>query len=651
MTTRTPLSPRSLPLSRLRNFGIIAHVDAGKTTLTERVLVACGAIRKAGEVHHGTTTTDHHPLERQKGITIGSAAVRCTYGDAELQLIDTPGHVDFAIEVERSLRVLDGAVVVLDAVAGVEPQTESVWHKAERFALPRIVFVNKLDRAGADLEMCVRQLRERLGARPLVVQAPVVEGGVVTGVRGIVGADADAVVRAAVVDVLAGVDEAVFNVVAAGGVVDDATVVAAIRRATLAGALVPVLMGAALKELGIGPLLDAVVAFLPSPQDVLEREGVDVDGIDGVDAQALAFKVVHDKYGPTTLVRVYRGALQKGDALVALSTGARVRVGRLGRAFAGQFEDVDVAVTGDIVGLIGASLRTGETLATDPRATPLFGVETPAPVMTVALVPKTRDDRERLGPALARLLNEDPSLVLATDEETGETTLSGQGELHLEVTLLKLASDHGVDVVAGAPRVAYKETPSSRVEHTLTWAKQSGGPGQWARLRLAVGPAPRGQGLVVTDATSGGVVPKEFLPAIHDGIKEALQAGPRGHVVVDVDVAIVDGMTHVSDSSPIAFHLCARTLVKEALAQAKTTLLEPIVQVDVTVPEDRVGDVVSDFAKRRGVVRGIDVAGSARAVIAEVPLAALFGYASALRSLSQGRASFTTTPRGLAEVG
>lgn len=643
-----------IALSRLRNFGIIAHVDAGKTTLTERVLFACGAIRAVGEVHHGNTTTDHHPLERQKGITIGSAAVRCSYGDAELQLIDTPGHVDFAIEVERSLRVLDGAVVVLDAVAGVEPQTESVWRKASRFGLPRVVFVNKLDRPGANLAMCVHQLRERLGACPVVVQAPVVVDGHVVGVRGLCGVDADVSVRAAVVDALSDVDDAVFALVANDEVVDDTALMAALRRQTIAGTVVPVLMGAALKELGIVELLDAVVALLPSPVDVLLREGLAPAAIDVVNhapTEALAFKVVHDKYGPTTLVRVYRGTLKKGDALTSLRSGTRVRVGRLGRVFAGTFQDVDVAVTGDIVGLIATSLATGDTLAQDPRATPLFGVDTPAPVMTVALVPRTRDDRERLGPALARLLGEDPSLVLATDEETGETTLSGQGELHLEVTLAKLTGDHGVDVTAGAPRVAYKETPSRRVEHVLTWSKQTGGPGQWARLRASLGPAARGAGLVVTDATTGGVVPKEYLPAIRDGIVEALQHGPRGHAVVDVEVVIVDGMTHVSDSSPIAFHLCARTLVKEALALASTTLLEPIVQVDVTVPEDKVGDVVGDLSRRRGTVKGIDAVEGARVVVAEVPLASLFGYASALRSLSQGRASFGTTPAGLAVVG
>lgn len=663
---------RTLPLTRLRNFGVIAHVDAGKTTLTERVLFACGAIHKTGEVHHGTTTTDHHPLERAKGITIGAAAVRCGWRDHEFQLIDTPGHVDFAIEVERCLRVLDGCVVVLDAVAGVEPQTESVWHKATRHGLPRLVFVNKLDRQGADFGRCVDEVKTRLGAVPVVLFLPwredeqvrgiidvvhnvalrLVDGALVTEPVPMAEADARDAAFAAVVAAVADVDEAVFADVVFGRVPDTAALMRGLRTGTLQNAFVPVLCGAALKDLGIEPLLDAIVAFLPSPKDRGAVAGVGPD--DDVAVLALAFKVVHDKYGPTTLVRVYAGTLERGSVVVSSKTQKKLRVGRLCRVFAGWFQDVDGAVAGDIVGLVGETLATGDTLCGAEHVVALESVTVPAPVMSMAIEPHSHDDRSRLSTALGKMVAEDPSLVVRADDETGQTTLSGQGELHLEVALSKLQSDHGVVVDASAPRVAFKETLGESVEHGLTWSKQTGGPGQWARLRLRVSPAARGSGLVFADVTKGGVVPKAFAAAIRDGVVEAMERGPGwGHPMVDVEVVLLDGAIHEQDSSEKAFFLAGRACFTEAAKLCAPRLLEPLMQVDVTTPEDRLGDVVADLTRRRGLVRSVDSVGVSdvrvvRIVRADVPLAGMFGYAGALRSLSQGRASFTAEPRGLA---
>ncbi len=656
-----------------RTFGIIAHVDAGKTTVTERLLFVTGATHKKGEVHHGTTVTDHHPQERKRGITIGSAAVRCQWRDHGLNLVDTPGHVDFAIEVERALRVLDGAVVVLDAVAGVESQTESVWHRAVRHGVPRLVFVNKLDRPGADLDVCVTAVRERLGARPLVLCLPVFDDGACVGVIDLVGQTmsrlggsspeaidpahrgAAARARQALVLAVADVDDDILAAVVDGGddaIVDDDRLRAALRRVTLAASAVPVLGGAALADLGIELLLDAIVDLLPSPLDRGPVGGVAPDD-DGAPL-ALAFKVVHDAFGATTLVRVYGGVLGTGQTVVSSATGRRHRVGRVVQPFAGRVTDVSRAVAGDIVGLVGVTFPLGDTLSGEGRGvvTVLESIAVPQPVVSVALTPATRGDREALGTALSRLTAEDPSIVAHTDADTGETLLSGQGELHLEVTLTKLRDDHGVDVTASAPRVAHKSTLTRTVEHTLTWRKQSGGPGQYAQVRLRVGPATCGDGLVFVDETRGGAVPQAFAAAVKAGVVEAMGRGVTREVpVVDVCVALVDGAIHAQDSSELAFHLAGRACFLEAAEKASPVLLEPVAAVEVAVSNDHVGDVTGDLMRRRGAVTGIARGADGRATVtATVPVAALFGYATALRSMTQGRATFGQTPAGLAVV-
>ncbi|MDP2345108.1 MAG: elongation factor G [Deltaproteobacteria bacterium] len=664
---------RSIPITRMRNFGIVAHVDAGKTTLTERLLFFTRAIHKKGEVHHGNTTTDSHPLERARGITIASAAVSCAWREHVLQLIDTPGHVDFAIEVERCLRVLDGAVVVLDAVAGVEPQTEGVWRRADRHRLPRLVFVNKLDRAGADFDRCVAELRDRLGAVPLVILLPWLRAkdgvdeavGVVDVMRGValrwvggsmltepVPAELETATSAALAALVTALsdDDGVMAAVVEDRRVDESTLRRALRAATLSGAVVPVLCGAALADVGVEPLLDAIVDLLPSPLDRGSVAGI--APVDDVDVVALAFKVLHDDYGATTLVRVYAGTLAKGASVVSMRSGKKLRIGRLARVFAGKFVDVEAAVAGDIVGVIGVALATGDTLcASGSQMIALESIEVPVPVMSVAIEPQSREARDALGIAVSRLVAEDPSLVVRTDDETGQTTLSGQGELHLEVALLKLRDDHHVDVRASQPRVAFKETLGGVVEHELVWKKQSGGPGQWAKVKLRIAAGERGAGFVFSDVIKGGAVPAQFIAAVKDGVCEALGKGVRwGFPVVDVDVVLLDGAIHDRDSSELAFHLAGRQCFAEAAPRALPRLLEPVMNVDVTVSEDRLGDVVGDLTRRRGLVRGVDGDGATRVVRAAVPLMALFGYAGALRSLTQGRGTFTQTLSGLAVV-
>jgi elongation factor G len=701
---------RRIALSKVRNFGIVAHVDAGKTTLTERVLFACGAIHKKGDVHHGNTKTDSHPIERKRAITISSAAVTAAWGDHELHLIDTPGHVDFAVEVERSLRVLDGAVVVLDGVAGVEPQTESVWRRADRRRLPRIAFVNKLDRAGADFARCVDDLRERLRANPIVLALPWLDAdgsllGVVDVVRrralrwpaGLVaGANAYVVeavpsslasvvetARAAVVTSLADIandandandaDDAAHERIVVAVVegreadVDDASIVSALRAATIANAIVPVLCGAAYRDKGVEPLLDAIVDLLPSPADV-------TDDHDDAPLLATAFKVVHDSFGAMTLVRVHAGTLVKGAVAISARTNKRVRIGRVVSVFADSTRDVDAAYAGDIAGLPGLALATGDTLCAPEHVVALESFAFDPPVLTVAIEPKARADRDALGSALSRLLAEDPSLVVKTDEETGETTLSGMGELHLEVAVEKLRGDHGVDAVTGKPRVAYTETITKSLEHELLWRKQGGGPGQYARVRLRLAPASRGEGFVFVDEVKGGAVPREYIPAVERGVEDALARGiVHGVPVVDVVVTLLDGAWHEQDSSDLAFRLCAAACFVEAAKLAEPRVLEPVMTVVVTIAEDRVGDVVGDLLRRRGIVAGIDATGEERVpgaaagfagaiagddaslrravvVRAEVPLAEMFGYAGDLRSRTQGRGTFTMSLAHLAMV-
>jgi elongation factor G len=651
------MTRRSQSLERIRNFGIIAHVDAGKTTLTERVLLYTGRIHAMGEVHDGTAHTDSHALEQQKGITILAAAVTCDWQGHRFHLIDTPGHVDFTIEVERSLRVLDGAVVVLDAVAGVEPQTETVWRQADRHHVPRVVFVNKLDRPGADLDMCLRQLEKRLAARPVRVNLPVLEGGALVGVVDVleeqlvrwtsddgqsftVGpvpasfSDNLEAARAHLLEVCADEDPAILEAVVHGAAVDTTALRTALRKATLAGRAVPVLVGSALRNRGVQPLLDAVVAYLPSPRDR--------GGVDGA-LSALAFKVSFDEHGAMSFVRVYAGALEKGQAVVLAGSGKSLRVGRLVQLIADRREDVERLSAGEIGAVLGTPIAGGETLCDPAHVVALERIVAPEPVVQVALEPVARDDRDRLPLALSRMIAADPSLRLSTCGETGATLLAGMGQLHLDIAVERLAGEHGVRVVAGQPRVAYRSTlrATGRVEYRHV--KQSGGPGQFAVVVLEVAPAERGAGLVFVDATRGGVVPASYAAAVEDGVREAMQRG-FDHPLVDVAVTLVDGAIHAKDSSELAFKIAGERGFKAAAEQAGVVVLEPVARLEVSCPDSDVGVVVGDIGRRRGQVLGLQPRGEDRVVSAELPLAESFGYAGSLSSMTHGRGRFVLTP-------
>ncbi|MFF3482880.1 elongation factor G [Streptomyces sp. NPDC002701] len=704
------------PLGAVRNLGILAHVDAGKTTVTERILYVTGTTHKRGEVHDGTTVTDFDPQERDRGITIFAAAVSCDWDGHRLNLIDTPGHVDFSDEVVRSLRVLDGAVAVFDAVAGVEPQSESVWRQADRFGVPRIAFVNKLDRAGADLDWAVASIRERLHPAPLVVQSPI---GSEDGFEGVVdlvrmrawvwadgrdgGADGrgsgGGVREGAVPEVLREeaerrrrvLEEAVAELhpgaleeFCAGSGLSARTLAGALRDLTRTGEGVVVLCGSAYRNRGIEPLLDAVVAYLPSPSDVPAVRGTPdgadrtqgagrPDGADGVEQEraadpdapfaALAFKVNATATGRLTYLRVYSGTIRKGDAV--WDTGARrtERVGRILRVQAGRHAQVDRAVAGDIVAVVGLrSARAGSTLCAPDAPLVLEPPVTAEPVVSVAVEALTGTDTDRLVAALARLVEEDPSLVVRTDDETGQTVLSGLGELHLEVAVEKIRRAQGLDVRVGRPRVAYRETVVRGVAGLVhRHVKQDGGAGQFAQVVLDVEPLEvasenadgdlggSATGFEFRSAVVGGRVPQEYVRAVEAGCWDALGEGPLGgHPVTGLRVVLKDGATHVKDSSEMAFRTAGRLALREALRASTMALLEPVVEVTVTAPDDAVGGVLGDLAARRGRVTGSTTRAGAAVVTATVPLAELFGYATRLRSRTQGRGVFTARPVGYA---
>jgi elongation factor G len=683
-------------LDRIRNIGIVAHVDAGKTTLTERVLLYTGRIHAAGEVHAGTAHTDHHEIEQRRGITIMAAAATCDWQDHRIHLIDTPGHVDFTIEVERSLRVLDGAVVVLDGVAGVEPQTETVWRQADRHRVPRIVFVNKLDRVGADYARSLDELRTRFGVKPVAVTAPLFDGDTLVGVIDLVElqairwtddtgfgftrepvlaplsdnlqrmrerlleacADEDPEILAALVDPAsqpeAGslVDPAsqpeAGSLHFGGTAIPAARLRAALRRGTVAGRLVPVLAGSAYKNRGVQPLLDAVVAYLPSPSD---REPV--RAADGTDTRepsreaplaALAFKAVFDDHGQLTFVRVYSGVLARG-ATVQTGRGKKLRIGRLVQLVADEQVEVDALAAGEIGALLGAPVPGGETLSDPAHPIVLEAITAPEPVMRVAIEAATSAERERLSLALGRMVAADPSLRLESDAETGETLLAGMGQLHLDVAIERLATEHHVHVRAGAPRVAYRTTLTRTVQRDYRHVRQRGGPGQFAHVVIQVGPAPAGKGLVFEDRTKGGVIPRPFIKAVEAGVRGAMSEGLLGgHPVVDVAVTLLDGSTHEKDSNEQAFQVAGSLAFKAAAADAGAIMLEPIMLLEVSCPEDEVGAVIGDLGRRRGEVLALDARGADRVVRAEVPLAETFGYAAALGSLTHGRGRFTLEP-------
>ncbi|MFD5506593.1 elongation factor G [Streptomyces sp. NPDC127051] len=672
----------------VRNLGILAHVDAGKTTVTERILYATGATHKRGEVHNGTTVTDYDPQERDRGITIFAAAVSCTWDGHHVNLIDTPGHVDFSDEVERSLRVLDGAVAVFDAVAGVEPQSESVWRQADRHGVPRLVFVNKMDRVGADLDRAVASVQERLHVAALVVQLPI---GREDGFRGTVdlvrmralvwGATPDSFAVGPVPDDLyeeargrrrlleervAELHPAALEEYCATSALSAATLTTALRDLTRSGEGVVVLCGSAYRNRGIEPLLDAVVSYLPSPADMPPVRGTHGAAVEERAADpaapfaALAFKVNATATGRLTCLRVYSGTMRKGDTVLDAGTGRTERIGRILRVQADRHAEMDRAVAGDIVAVVGLkATRAGSTLCAPQAPLVLEPPRAAAPVVSVAVEAGSSTETGRLSAALARLVEEDPSLVVRTDPETGQTVLSGMGELHLEVAVEKIRRSHGLRIGVGRPRVAYRETVVRGVSGLVyRHVKQDGGAGQFAHVVLDVEPlAPdaeqaAGDGVFeFRSAVVGGRVPQEYARAVEAGCRDALAEGPLGgHPVTGLRVTLTDGATHSKDSSEMAFRAAGRFALREALRAAAMELLEPVAEIVVTVPDDAVGGVLGDLAARRGRVSGSAGRSGTTAVTATVPLAELFGYASRLRSRTQGRGTFTTRPAGYAPV-
>ncbi|MFD9100324.1 elongation factor G [Streptomyces virginiae] len=664
----------------VRNLGILAHVDAGKTTITERILFATGAIHKRGEVHHGTTVTDYDPQERDRGITIFAAAVSCAWAGHHVNLIDTPGHVDFSDEVERSLRVLDGAVAVFDAVAGVEPQSETVWRQADRHGVPRIAFVNKLDRAGADLDTAVASIRRRLGVVPLVVQLPIGREDAFTGVVDLVtmrslrwtagSADFESGPvpeplreeagrrRRLLEETVAELHAGALEEFCADSALSDGTLARALRELTLRGDGVVVLCGSAYRNRGIEPLLDAVVAYLPAPADMPPVRGM-ADGSEQERAPdpaepfaALAFKVTATPTGRLTHLRIYAGTLRKGGTVLDATTGRTERVGRILRVQADRHEDREEAVAGDIVAVIGLkSARAGTTLCAPGAPLVLEPPTVAEPVVSVAVEAGQNADTGRLASALARLAEEDPSLVVRSDPETGQTVLSGLGELHLEVAVEKIRRGHGVEVVVGRPQVSYRETVVRGVTGLVhRHVKQDGGAGQFAHVVLDVEPLEEPV-FEFRSTVVGGRVPQEYARAVEAGCRDALAAGPLGgYPVTGLRVTLTDGATHSKDSSEMAFRAAGRFGLREALRLSTMELLEPIAEVTVNVPEDAVGSVLGDLAARRGRVSGQAAESGTAVITAAVPLAELFGYASRLRGRTQGRGVFTTRPAGLAPV-
>ncbi|MFD7135659.1 elongation factor G [Streptomyces sp. NPDC059894] len=681
---RNDLHTPDRPLAAVRNLGILAHVDAGKTTVTERILYATGTTHKRGEVHDGTTVTDFDPQERDRGITIFAAAVSCAWNGHRVNLIDTPGHVDFADEVERALRVLDGAVAVFDAVAGVEPQSESVWRQADRHGVPRIAFVNKMDRAGADLDTAVASIRDRLHPVPLVVQLPIGAEDTFTGVVDLVRMraltweeGAETAVEGPVVgelreealrrrrlleEAVAERHPAALEEFCDGEALSADTLTTALRDLTLSGDGVVVLCGSAYRNRGIEPLLDAVVDCLPSPLDVPAvrgtrgahgtREAADErrPADPAAPFAALAFKVSATATGRLTYLRVYSGTVEKGETVWDATARRTERIGRILRVRADRHAPLDRAVAGDIVAVVGLkAARAGSTLCAPDAPIVLEPPGVADPVVSVAVEPRRAADAERLVSALARLAEEDPSLTVRTDPETGQTVLSGMGELHLEVAVEKICRTLGLEINVGRPRVTYRETVARGVSGLVfRHVKQDGGAGQFAHVVLDVEPSEE-DGFAFRSAVVGGRVPQEYVRAVEAGCRDALAEGPLGgHAVTGLRVTLTDGATHVKDSSETAFRTAGRLGLREALRACAMTLLEPVAEVTVTVPEDAVGTVLGDLAARRGRVTGSAVRGGAAVVTATVPLAELFGYATRLRSRTQGRGTFTARPTGYA---
>ncbi|MER3420927.1 MAG: elongation factor G [Chloroflexota bacterium] len=665
--------PRTTPIGRIRNIGIIAHIDAGKTTVTERILFYTGKTYKIGEVHEGTAVMDWMEQERERGITITAAATTSTWGGHTINIIDTPGHVDFTVEVERSLRVLDGGVVVFDAVAGVEPQSETVWRQADKYRVPRICFVNKMDRVGANFARTVEMIRDRLGAKPVVIQLPIgVEGqfrGVVdlveekawyfTGERqdppreGPIPEDmAQAVhdAREKLIEQVSEEDEQLMISFIEGHPITTEELKEALRRATLETKLFPVLCGAAYRNIGVQLLLDAIVDYLPSPIDIPAVKGTHPKTGEALERHpsddepftALAFKIVADPYvGRLAYFRVYAGTLTAGTTVLNTTRNERERVGRIVRMHANEREDVHEVFAGDIAAIIGPkNTFTGDTLCDPNHPILLEAIKFPEPVIDVAVEPKTKDDQDKLGVALSRLAEEDPTFRVRYDPETGQTLISGMGELHLEVIVDRMRREYKVEANVGRPQVAYKETITTTARARERFVRQTGGRGQYGDVELEVSPLERGAGFQFEDRTSGGVIPREYMSAIQAGAKEALDSGVvAGYPVIDVRVAAVDGSYHPVDSSELAFKTAAAMTVREAVRRAHPIVLEPIMRVEIRTPEQFFGDVMGDVTRRRGHIVGTEALGPMQVVRAEIPLAELFGYTTDLRSMTQGRAS------------
>jgi elongation factor G len=668
---------RKTPINRYRNIGIMAHIDAGKTTTTERILYYTGKSHKIGEVHDGAATMDWMEQEQERGITITSAATTCFWNDHRINIIDTPGHVDFTIEVERSLRVLDGAVAVFDGVAGVEPQSETVWRQADKYGVPRMCFVNKMDRTGADFFMCLGMIKDRLGANAVVLQIPIGAEENFEGVIDLVkmqeivwkaeslGAEfeyrdirADLQEQAneyreKLIETAVEADDDLMEAYLGGDEPTEEQIKACVRKGTIAGDFVPVILGTAFKNKGVQPLLDAVVDYMPSPTDVPAINGVDArdeekaitrESSDSAPLGVLAFKVMNDPFvGSLTFVRVYSGILRAGETILNSTKAKKERIGRMLLMHSNSREDVKEAHAGDIVAIAGLkATTTGDTLCDPDNAVILERMEFPDPVIEVAVEPKTKGDQEKMSQAIGRLVAEDPSLRVHSDEESGQTVLKGMGELHLEIIVDRMKREFNVDANIGAPQVAYRETITKPIDIVYQHKKQTGGAGQYAKVNITFEPLDPGAGYEFESTVVGGNVPREYIPAVEKGIEVIKEGGIiAGYPLTDFKATLTDGAYHDVDSSSLAFELAAKSAFKEAMPQGGPVLLEPVMSVEVITPEEYMGDIIGDLNSRRGQVNGMEPRGNAQVVDASVPLANMFGYVNTLRSISQGRAQFT----------
>jgi len=670
---------RTVSLEKTRNVGIMAHIDAGKTTTTERILFYTGKERKLGEVHNGEATMDWMEQEKERGITITSAATTCFWQEHRINIIDTPGHVDFTVEVERSLRVLDGAIAVFSAVDGVQPQSETVWRQADKYHVPRIAFLNKMDRIGADFDMCVTDIREKLGAKPVPIQLPIGAEDKFIGIIDLVSMKeniwpedsakdqgktfeireirdefkekADNA-RAYMVEAIVETDDALMEKYFAGDELTEEEIKTALRKATIDNVVVPVICGTAFKNKGVQELLNAIVDYMPAPTDVAMVKGTDVkdpekeidrEMSDDVPFAALAFKVMTDPFvGKLTFFRVYSGVVEKGSYVLNSTKGKKERLGRLLQMHASKREEIDTVYCGDIAAAVGLKeTTTGDTLCAESAPIVLEKMEFPEPVIHVAVEPKTKADQEKMGIALSKLAEEDPTFKIKTDAETGQTVISGMGELHLEIIIDRMKREFNVEATVGKPQVAYRETILGTTDHEVKYAKQSGGRGQFGHVKIILEPNPN-KGFEFVNKITGGVIPREYIPAVEKGAREALESGVvAGYPVVDIKVTLYDGSYHEVDSSEMAFKIAGSMAVKQAAAKSNPIILEPVFKVEVTTPEEYMGDLIGDLNSRRGMISGMTDRNGAKIIDSKVPLSEMFGYATDLRSKSQGRATYS----------